>query len=621
MNKPLVRQLTALAASAVCSLAMILAVPAAEAAGNTPKDIVEDMGFGWNLGNSLDAHNNDLSPTTYTNGGLDTETAWGNPKVTKELVDAVKAKGFKTIRIPTTWSNHVTDSSYTIDPEWMSRVKEVVDYAYSQDMYVILNVHHEQWNDPSSDNLENGKKVMALIWKQIAEKFKAYGDHLIFEGQNEPRLYNGGDSEWWTRDETVLNNVNILNGVFVETVRATGGNNSSRMLMLPTYAASIDHPMIDNWQNTTDDPNVIVSLHAYSPYEFAMKEGGDYTDTWKNKLADIFNAIGSNFLDKGYSVVIGEFSASDRNNTDARISWAADYAGHINSLNDKYSNAAISAVLWDNNSNSTGDDQSEFHGYLNRTTLKWRAANTPVLNTLFKALTGTDAPTDNDEDPAEILDTSKFRKDGSVSITENTSEGAGSWWEQIDITKSQILLNGQVNEADVKSVTFFGTDANAIFVFSGDNSFKDQEYYTVDIDDLTDTFAMAVSRTPGTYNIYWQLNYTVSSTYEKVSDDGSKGEYGYCKEYDMYGNTDCIYIVYKLNVTEEQLKDYSYIAVISKKGNVIAKSKTDTVYEKIDFSDAEDGSDVLNGNGQFLFCWKLDRHTYPAGVTVTAKEA
>ncbi|MBQ8979734.1 MAG: cellulase family glycosylhydrolase, partial [Oscillospiraceae bacterium] len=184
MNKPLVRQLTALAASAVCSLAMILAVPAAEAAGSTPKDIVEDMGFGWNLGNSLDANNNNLSPTTYVNDGLDTEIAWGNPKVTKELVDAVKAKGFRTIRIPTTWSNHVTDSSYTIDPEWMSRVKEVVNYAYSQDMYVILNVHHEQWNDPSSDNLENGKKVMALIWKQIAEEFKTYGDHLIFEGQN-----------------------------------------------------------------------------------------------------------------------------------------------------------------------------------------------------------------------------------------------------------------------------------------------------------------------------------------------------------------------------------------------------------------------------------------------------
>ena len=145
-------------------------------------------------------------------------------------------------------------------------------------MYVILNVHHEKWNKPTNDNIENGKRVMELIWEQIAYEFKDYGNRLIFEGQNEPRNYDGYN-EWYSPESDWMTNVNELNKVFVQTVRETGGNNSSRMLMLPDYAASIDPTIMAGWTKIAGDNNIIVSLHAYSPYEFAMNSGGSYNDT------------------------------------------------------------------------------------------------------------------------------------------------------------------------------------------------------------------------------------------------------------------------------------------------------------------------------------------------------
>ena len=139
----------------------------------SPVDPVELCGritVGWNLGNSLDA----------TGSGMSSETSWGNPKTTKELILKVKEAGFDAVRIPTTWYNHL-DSDFNISEEWIARVQEVVDYAYDEGMYVILNVHHENWNDPYESTLPDVKKKIKKLWTQIANRFESYGERLIFE--------------------------------------------------------------------------------------------------------------------------------------------------------------------------------------------------------------------------------------------------------------------------------------------------------------------------------------------------------------------------------------------------------------------------------------------------------
>ena len=240
--KRLLSKLTGLLTAGAMALSMVISTGspavitagAADVSGKTAMEITQDMGVGWNLGNSLDAWPGVLGQTQ----GLESETFWGNPKTTQALINAVKAKGFNTIRIPVTWGNHM-DSNNNVDTAWMARVKEVVNYAYNNGMYVILNVHHDEWNKPTSSNYSAASTKLKALWKQIATEFKGYDRHLIFEGMNEPRNYkgshewDGGIQEYWTV-------VNKLNADFVSTVRATGGNNSTRLLMIPSYAASMD---------------------------------------------------------------------------------------------------------------------------------------------------------------------------------------------------------------------------------------------------------------------------------------------------------------------------------------------------------------------------------------------
>ena len=195
------------------------AVSAADVRGTmrdiTPAAIAKEMTAGWNLGNSLDAYG------TYS---LNNETYWGNPKTTKAMIDAVKNEGFNTIRIPVSWGEHVGSApNYTIDTAWMNRVQEVVDYAMADGMYVLLDTHHEtSWLKPQSATLDASQKQLVAIWTQIAERFKAYGDHLLFEGMNEPRIV-GSSNEWSGGDADGRAAVNVLNQAFIDAVRKTGG--------------------------------------------------------------------------------------------------------------------------------------------------------------------------------------------------------------------------------------------------------------------------------------------------------------------------------------------------------------------------------------------------------------
>ena len=342
--------------------------------------ILEDMGLGWNLGNSLDA----------TRGsGLGTETSWSNPKTTQALIDKVKSLGFNTVRVPVSWGKHVSGSNYTIDSAWLARVKEVVDYCYKNDMYVILNIHHDTKSSasasgagyyPRSSAYSSSEKFVTSVWSQVAEYFKDYDYHLIFETLNEPRLIGTG-YEWWFNKWSIpsevkdaIDCINKLNQKAVDTIRATGSNNRGRLIMCPGYDASIDGATVSGFKLPTDisgnKNRIAVSVHAYSPYNFAMNidtskgATSTYSSSIKEELQSLFSTLKSNFRDKGIPVVIGEFGSTDKNNTAERVKWATDYTALAKKNN-------IPCVLWDNNAFARYNGSSivlnsEYHGYINR---------------------------------------------------------------------------------------------------------------------------------------------------------------------------------------------------------------------------------------------------------------
>ena len=358
------------------------------ASGMSAFDITREMKIGWNLGNSLDA--------TGGNGyyGVDTEISWGNPKTTKAMINTVKAKGFNTVRIPTTWYPHL-DGSNNIDSAWMARVKEVVDYCIDNDMYVILNVHHEEWVNVAQFNdntYKTAETKLTAIWKQVATTFKDYDQHLVFEGMNEPRQTgNPSVSQWGNGSEDggyTWNYINKLNAKFVETVRGQGSSaNKERLLMLPGYCASSDMNAIKAVTFPSGCGNVAYSVHAYLPYYFTMAEddkanhnypgqsgwGEDYTGA----ITSFFNNLKQLEDQKNIPVVIGEFSASNFNNLSARQAWAKDYITSAKK-------AGIPCILWDNN--VEGGNGGESHGYLNRSANSWYSASEPVLNTMMSVI-------------------------------------------------------------------------------------------------------------------------------------------------------------------------------------------------------------------------------------------
>lgn len=330
-------------------------------------DLVADMKIGWNLGNTLDA----------TGGiALDSERSWGNPTTTEEMIDAVLDAGFNVIRIPVTWYNHCGDGpDYQIHEIWLNRVQEVVDYAYDKGAYVIINMHHEDWHFPSEDNKEAAAEKLEAIWTQIATRFRDYDEHLIFEGLNEPRKI-GTNVEWNGGDMEGREVVNYLEQVFVDAVRATGGNNTLRHLMITGYAASSDKGALESIQ-LPDDDKLIISVHAYTPYNFALNANG--TSVWDEEkdagdIDYLMNNLNELFISKGIPVIIGEFGAVNKDNEEERIEWVSYYltkAGEI----------GVPCIWWDNNA---FDGSGENFGLFNRRELTFPYPN--LLDAMMTAV-------------------------------------------------------------------------------------------------------------------------------------------------------------------------------------------------------------------------------------------
>jgi endoglucanase len=314
----------------------------------TAAQLAADIKVGWNLGNTLDTYNitgHGPNPTV-----SQFETGWGNPVTTKAMITAVKDAGFNAIRIPVSWAK-CADSNYIIRADWMARVTEVVNYAVDNDMYILLNTHHDE-NVFKFTNAQKTASITAFrkIWGQIATNFKNYNEKLVFEGLNEPRT-KGSSAEWngGTADERA--NLNQHYKAFVETVRTSGGNNDKRILMINTYGASGLSTAMSGLTIPADTAQnkIIVSYHAYEPYDFALNEKSPIK-TWSQTSSDTapitsrVDTAYSAFVSKGVPVIMGEFGALDKSNEEARAAWVEYYVKYA-------AGKGIKCFWWDDGGN------------------------------------------------------------------------------------------------------------------------------------------------------------------------------------------------------------------------------------------------------------------------------
>lgn len=322
----------------------------------TSLEMMKHMKKGWNLGNTLD------SIVGKNNQGLETEIAWGNLYTTKEMIDTIKNVGFDILRIPTSWGEHMNED-YVVDIAYMDRVQEVVDYGIDNDMFVILNTHHEEWIYPDEEHFENNAKQLKALWTQICERFKDYDGKLIFEVLNEPRLRET-PIEWTGGDAESRAIVGKLSEVAYTTIRNSGGNNNKRHIMIPTYAASSNDNVLEDFSipKKTDD-HIFVSIHNYDPYDFALNTIGDNVwgyDEQKEIINSFYERLDKYLISKDIAVIIGESGAMNKNNIADRIEWAKYFYG-IAEKN------GVPIIWWDNGLIEGGEN----FGLLNRETLEF----------------------------------------------------------------------------------------------------------------------------------------------------------------------------------------------------------------------------------------------------------
>ena len=329
--------------------------------------IVEAMGPGWNLGNQLESVTDNVPE----------ETNWGNPVITEKLIQSVKAAGFKSIRIPVSYFAKIDDDKdYTIDSKWLDRVQEVVDYCIKNDLYAVINIHGDGYNTIdggwllcNGKNQTEIKKKYKKVWKQIAERFKNYDEHLLFESMNEE--FDGSYSE---PNKEYYQNINDYNQIFVDTVRKTGDNNTKRWLIIPGWNTNIDYTAGDyGFKLPTDqyrdksidkeEQRIMISVHYYSPWDFCGGENGVITQ-WGNEADDPsktsttcdetymknqLNLMKTTFADKGYPVFIGEYGSINKTSYDSENEYyRAYFARKLCQLSRK--NGCI-PMYWDNGYN------------------------------------------------------------------------------------------------------------------------------------------------------------------------------------------------------------------------------------------------------------------------------
>jgi endoglucanase len=324
----------------------------------TAKAFVKDMKLGFNIGNSLDSW-----------GG---ETAWGNVEISKNFIKALKNYGYKTIRLPITWADKIGPApDYEINKEWLDRVETIVNWCLDEKLYVIINIHHDghgnskSWIQNAQKNYpDNGTNVtvvasqLAVVWRQIADRFNYYPDSLVFEAMNEvgfDEIWNRYQSGQAERKAEAYRILNLLNQTFVNTVRDSGYNNKFRFLLISGYWTDIDNTCDAAFIMPTDniDDRLTLSVHYYTPWNFAgdIKQATWGTDSDINTLNNLFNKLKTNFIDNGIPIILGEYNVINRKGSnikakEERVKW-------LTAVTQKCIELGICPVLWDNGGKTT----------------------------------------------------------------------------------------------------------------------------------------------------------------------------------------------------------------------------------------------------------------------------
>lgn len=389
-------------------------------------ETVAQINVGWNLGNTLDSYGTWISGTAPSAF----ETAWGNPQTTESMINDVKNQGFNAIRIPVTWSQHI-DANGNVDSAWMARVKEVVDYAYNAGMFIILNVHHDtgegggdkvSWIFAENDNYSNNQAKFAGLWTQIANEFKDYDGRLLFEGYNE--MLDSGNTWNAPRNSSSYQAVNSYAQLFVDTVRATGGNNSERNLIVNTYVSSVDQAVLDNFVVPTDSSSnhLIAEVHVYAPWGFTGTAAAvnwtpvhsTFGDSDRGEIDDIMNRLSQFSSRTGLPVIIGECGAEYKSNDNER----ANYAAYLIS---KAAEKNIKCFWWDNG--DYGSDSAEGgYGIYNRNNGQWR---TEVVTALVSNSVCTEIVEATTPEPTEVPETTETTVEettAETTVAETTAE-------------------------------------------------------------------------------------------------------------------------------------------------------------------------------------------------------
>ena len=344
-------------------------------------ETVEAMGSGWNLGNTLEANSN----------GTPSETVWGNPQASSALMKLIKNSGFNTIRIPVSYLSKIGSApDYKIDAAWLSRVKEVVDMALAEDLYVITNIHGDGYHGVTggwllcdAQNQTEIKAKFKAVWQQIATTFKDYDEHLIFESMNE--VFDG-TYEWQNPGVPYPNagyyqNINDYNQIFVETVRPISLNNAKRWLLIPGWNTDIDLtseakgfkiPEDKYVDRSTSGKRLMISVHYYAPWDLCGDDTDEGVTRWgdeawrqnsskcttygqgansESTMSGQFDKLKSWFTSQGYPVVVGEYGTVDKTSYDAENSKYTAY--WTKTLCENARRVGAVPVLWDNGHLST----------------------------------------------------------------------------------------------------------------------------------------------------------------------------------------------------------------------------------------------------------------------------
>lgn len=360
----------------VAATAILLTSAASASAQPTAKQWNQDV-VGWNLGNQLECsapgQDGESMEISMFDNSINAETAWGNPKVTKKVIKAVKDAGFNAIRIPIRWQCHITNpAAMSIDKAWMARVKEVVGWCLSNDLKVIINVHHDKWLEgrPTYQFKEENNQKLALLWLNIASEFAAYDYRVAFAGTNEVHLRDN----WGKPEAENLEVQNSYNQTFIDVVRATGGNNIKRHLIVQTYVCNPDFGLYngDFIIPTDADGNgndyMSVEFHYYTPYDYCgnckyyfwgqqYKQYGDIPEQDEKAITDFFDKVVNTWSNAGLGVVVGEWGVTDHtkgSNGDVQHENAEYYCKHFVSEAKK---RGFSTFVWDNNQFGNGPEK------------------------------------------------------------------------------------------------------------------------------------------------------------------------------------------------------------------------------------------------------------------------